>query len=299
MPFDLPPGRLIPAAFLVAGCLVLTACGQSAPQALAATPQAAAIAKGAVSAKGGFIPVSSPRDGQIVQVAVEEGAHVRAGEVLAVLDRARADLLAQEALSEAAKSDAAVSVAQARWKLADVESSRLSRLVAGDAATGQEAEQARLAADTAKAGVEEARQAAAAAGSRAKLAALERSLRVVRSPVSGVVLRRQAVVGGTASAGAGAPLFILAPDGPPIVRAELDEAFADKVEPGMAAWITDATGDGRAYRGHVLQISPAFDPATSSEDGGRADTRVLRMVVAIDEPTRLRFGQRVLARLGP
>lgn len=294
---DRAPRSLILAIGLAG--LTLAACDRP-PKAEAATsqPAPAAIAKGVISAPGGLIPISARRDGQILQVPVDEGVHVSAGQVLAVLDQDRADLLAQEAASEAERADAVARIAQAKWAQADLEAARLARLAAGDAATGQEAEQARLAAATAKAGVDEARQAAEAARSRSKLAALEQTLRVVRSPVAGVVLRRQAVVGAMTSAG-GAPLFILAPDGPPIVRAELDEAFADKVAPGMAVAITDASGAGRVYRGHVVRVSPAFDLASATDDGARTDTRVLRMVMSLDEPSRLRFGQRVLARVGP
>lgn len=94
-------------------------------------------------------------------------------------------------------------------------------------------------------------------------------------------------------------MFVLAPDGPRVVRAELDEAFVGRVMPGATAWVTDSSGGGRVLKARVLRISPSFEAAAlDDQPGGRADGRVLRLVLAFDEPNTLRLGQRVLARIG-
>ena len=294
-----PSGRvLIP--LLLATSALLGAC-QKGPDAAEAQnrPAPSAVARGVVAVDGGLIPVAAPRDGLIAQVSVEEGAHVDRGAVLAQLDADRSTLLAAQAAAETAQQVAAWRGAQARSSAAQAEAARLTRLASADAATRREAEQAGQAATVAAAQSEEAARAVDVARTRQRLAELEQTARTVRAPVSGLVLRRTAAVGSAAVAASGTPLFILAPDGPRIVRAELDEAFVGRVMPGAVAWITDASGGGRVMKARVLRISPSFEAAAlDDQPGGRADGRVLRLVLTLDEPNNLRLGQRVLARIG-
>lgn len=259
----------------------------------------AAVARGVVAVDGGLIPVAAPRDGLIAQVSVEEGTHVDRGAVLAQLDADRSALLAAQAAAETAQQVAAWRGAQARSSAAQAEAARLTRLSSADAATRREADQAGQAATVAAAQSEEAARAVDVARARQRLAELEQTARTIRAPASGLVLRRTAAVGAAAAAASGTPLFILAPDGPRIVRAELDEAFVGRVIPGAVAWITDAGGGGRVMKARVLRISPSFEAAAlDDQPGARADSRVLRLILTFDEPNNLRLGQRVLARIG-
>lgn len=292
-------GRVLVLIVLASGSL-LNAC-QKAPDAASAQnlPAPAAVARGVIAADGGLIPVAAPRDGLITQVSVEEGAHVDRGAVLAQLDSDRNVLLAAQAAAETAQQETAWREAQARSDAAQVEAARLARLASADAATRREAEQARQAATVSAAQTNEAARALDVARARQRLADLEQTARTVRAPVSGLVLRRTAAVGAAATPTSGTPLFVLAPDGPRIVRAELDEAFVGRVMPGSVAWVTDAAGGGRVMKARVLRISPAFEAAAlDDQPGARADSRVLRLVLAFDEPNNLRLGQRVLARIG-
>ena len=294
-----PNGRVLVPVLLAAGAL-LAACQKGSGAADAQNrPPPAAVARGVVAADGGLIPVAAPRDGVITQVSVEEGAHVDRGAVLAQLDSDRSVLLAAQAAAETAQQEAAWREAQARSAAAQAEAARLARLASVDAATRREAEQARQAMAVAAAQADEAARAVDVARARQRLAELEQTARTVRAPVSGLVLRRTAAVGAAAVAASGTPLFVLAPDGPRIVRAELDEAFVGRVMPGAVAWVTDAAGGGRVMKARVLRISPSFEAAALDDQaGGRADGRVLRLVLAFDEPNNMRLGQRVLARIG-
>ncbi|MDB5457979.1 MAG: hypothetical protein JWP92_3564 [Caulobacter sp.] len=292
------PGRVLILSALLAG-LSLAACQKGPDAALARNrPAVVAVARGVVAVEGGLIPIAAPRDGLIAQVGAEEGAHVARGAVLARLDQDRTGLLADQAAAETAQLQAAWRGAQARSTAARSDAERLARLALADAATRHDADQARQAALIAAAQADEAGRAVEVARVRQKLAGLEQGARVVRAPVAGLVLRRAATVGSAAVAGSATPLFVLAPDGPRIVRAELDEAFVGRVGPGAIAWVTDASGGGRAYRARVLRVSPAFEAAAlDDQPGGRADGRVLRLVLTFDEPNDLRLGQRVLARI--
>lgn len=280
---------------LLGGCGVQAA--RSGPPPVAPT---AAVGKGVVEPLAGLIEVAAARDGRVVRLPVEEGVHVVAGQPLAVLDTARAELSVTQARLEADRDAATARGARSRWILARADALRLARLAANDAASGQEADQQRVAADAAKAALDEADLSARAGQARLGLARLDLAELTVRSPVSGIILRRHFGPGAAISAASPTALFLVAPDGPRVVRAELDEAFADQVAVGMPAWITDATGGQRVYRGHVLRVSPFLEPAANGEGAGaRLDLRVIRLVVAFDEPSPMRLGQRVLVRINP
>lgn len=290
----------VPILPILLTALALNACQKGPDSATAQNrPEASAMARGVVAVEGGLIPVAAPRDGLITHVGVEEGAHVERGVVLAELDRDRTALLVEQAAAETAQLRAAWREAQARSAAAQGEAARMARLASADAATGHEADLARQAAVVAAAQSEQAGRAVDVARVRQRLAEVEQTARTVRAPVAGVVLRRSAAVGSAAVAGSPTPLFVLAPDGPRIVRAELDEAFVNKVEPGATAWITDAGGGGHVFKARVVRVSPTFEAAAlDDQPGGRGDGRVLRLVLAFEETNGLRLGQRVLARIG-
>ena len=284
---------------MAASCLVLSACDRRSGGAEAqGRAEAAAVARGVVAVDGGLLSIAAPREGLVAQVDVDEGSHVERSAVLARLDTDRAKLEAAQAVAETAQAEAAWRGAQSKAAAAKAEAARLDRLAAADATPRREAVQAQQAASAAAAQSDEAGRAVDVARARQRLAELEQSARVVRSPVAGVVLRRVATVGSTVSPTAAAPMFIIAPDRPRVIRAELDEAFVGRVRPGATAWVTDASGEGARYKAKVLRISPAFDTASlDDQPGARADSRVLRMVLAFEQPNDLRLGQRVLARI--
>lgn len=294
-----PSGRAL-APLVLAASALLVGCQKGSDAANAQNrPEPAAVARGVVAVDGGLIPVAAPRDGVIEQVNVEEGAHIDRGGVLAQLDADRSNLLTAQAVAETAQQQAAWRGAKARSVAAQSEAARLARLASADAVTRRAAEEGRQAAAVAAAQSDEAARAVDVARARQRLAELEQTVRTIRAPVSGLVLRRTAAVGAAAVAASAAPLFVLAPDGPRIVRAELDEAFVGRVAPGATAWITDASGGGRVLKARVLRISPSFETAAlDDQPGARADGRVLRLILAFDEPNTLRLGQRVLARIG-
>ncbi len=290
------PARLLIASALLAS-LALSGC-QKEQAAAAQTAPVAAVARGVIAVDGGLIAIAAPRDGLITQVNVEEGDHVNRGQVLALLDQDRATLLADQAAAETEQLRATWRGAQAKASAAQSEAARLARLASADAATRREAEQASQAAAVAVAQSDEAGRAVDVAVVQERLARLEQSARAVRAPVAGVVLRRTAAVGGAALPSSETPMFVLAPDRPRIVKAELDEAFVSKVAAGAAAWITDASGGGPAFPARVVRVSPAFETSGLEDpSGARADSRVLRLVLAFDAPNDLRLGQRVLARI--
>jgi multidrug resistance efflux pump len=99
------------------------------------------------------------------------------------------------------------------------------------------------------------------------------------------------------------PVFVMLPDSPRIVRAELNESFVGVVHEGMAAEVDDDSGSGMApLKAHVLRIGNVFGASTLEDDPQvRANTRSVECVLTLDQPPAapLRIGQRVLVKFSP
>lgn len=284
-------------ALLAAGCSARAPATQG-ERANAGPAAVAAVAKGVVDAETGLVRVRAPRDGVISKLLVQEGDHVAAGQPLAAMEARQAALALAATSAEIGDRRAQAQVAAARAEGAEREAARLSRLAAQDAAPRQDADQAATAAAVARGEYRQAQEGLRAAEAKRRLDAYEIDVRLVRAPVAGRIVRRDAVAGGYASAAG--PLFLLEPDGRRVVRAELDEAFADRVRPGTVAVVTPEFQAGRSWRAHVLRVADLLTGASIDEDStAKADTRVVAVLLTLDGPTDMRIGQRVLVRFTP
>jgi multidrug resistance efflux pump len=261
-------------------------------------PSAVAVAKGVVEAQGGLLRVLAPRDGLVVAPLVEEGAAVAAGQLLARLDDRQARLMLDAAKADLGERRAQAEVAGARAAGAEREARRLATLAAADAVTRLEAEQAATAASVAGGEHRQALEALNAAAARQRLAAYDVEVRAIRAPVAGHVVRRTVAAG--AYVAAATPMFVIEPDGARLVRAELDEAFADRVTPRTHAVVTREYQPGQAYPAHVVRVSDLLSgPALADDAASRTDARVVSVLLSLPPTSDLRLGQRVLVRFNP
>lgn len=182
--------------------------------------------------------------GMVTRVLVEPGSWVKAGQVLATVDRAvqtqtNAQLAAQ------------VNVARADARLAQSDLERAQKLVDRGFVSRADVER-RIA--TRDAAVARVRVAEASLGeSRARTGRLD-----IRSPEAGLVLTRDVEPGQIVSGGSGV-LFRVAKGGEMEVLARLSESDLAKVGVGASATVTPV-GDTRSFQGQVWQVSPVIDP---------------------------------------
>jgi multidrug resistance efflux pump len=283
---------------LLLAVLALAACSRPAPNSRAEGPAPAAVAKGVVEAQGGLLRVLAPRDGVVVEALAQEGDMVADRQLLARLDDRQPRLVLAATAAELGDRRAQLEVAAARAAGAEREAARLHNLAAADAATRQDADQAATAAAIARGEQHQAQEALHAAEARRQLNAYEVEVRTIRAPHPGRIVRRTIAPG--AYVAAATPLFVMEPAGPRIVRAELDEAFADRVMPGMSATVSREFQAGRSYAAKVLRVSDVLSGPSLAEDAvARADARVIAVVLALQPGADLRLGQRVLVRFGP
>ena len=298
---NLPHPRLplaVLAAVLLAGCS-----HDEAPAASkATTPAYVAIARGRIDIEGGLLRLTMPSEGIVQSVGVHEGEHVQKGQALAQLDLEPAKLALDSALAEQQQASAQASTLEERVKSADLRASRLEQAARVGAGDMQSADNARENAQQVKAQLDNTRASASLASQKVAAARYQLELHTLRAPIDGQIVQRMVQPGASVSP-AGGPIFVLLPDSPRIVRAELNESFVGVVHEGMAAEVDDDSGSGLApLKAHVLRIGNVFGASTLEDDPQvRANTRSVECVLTFDQPpaTALRIGQRVLVKFDP
>jgi multidrug resistance efflux pump len=295
---NLRPFRL-PLALLAAALLV--ACSHDdAPATQSATaPAYAAIARGRIDIEGGLLKLTMPSEGIVQSVNVHEGEQVKKGQLLAQLDQEPAKLLLDSALAEQQQATAQASVLEDRAKAAELRASRLEQAAKAGAGDTQSADDASDAAQQVQGELASAKAAIALATQKVTSARYQLSLHSLLAPIDGQIVQRMVQPGASVSPAAG-PIFVMLPDAPRIVRAELNESFVGVVHDGMAAEVDDDSGSGMApLKAHVLRIGNVFGASTLEDDPQvRANTRTVECVLAFDQQpaTPLRIGQRVVVK---
>lgn len=125
---------------------------------------------------------------------------------------------------------------------------------------------------------------------------------VLLAPTAGVVLRVNVSAGEAAAPGGVQPAILFRPDGPLVVRAELEQEFVGRVKPNMRATVTDdARADEPARLGRVERVGAFVSRKRGAlfEPGEVNDVRTVECVVVLDGPTDgLLVGQRMRVRIG-
>lgn len=210
----------------------------------------------------------------IVEILVDEGAHVRAGDVLARLSRETIDILLEQNSAQLARVDAAI--AQAKAQIAEAEAARVAAvnsferakdLRQGGITTAETYDQRNSLAKQTAARVTSAEQALKLAQADKAVALAQRDdyeLRLVRTEikatVDGIVSRRTARLGAIA-AGASDPLFRLIGNGMIELEADIAEATLARLKTGQPAKVRPA-GATSDIEAKIRLISPEVSRTT-------------------------------------
>jgi RND family efflux transporter MFP subunit len=238
--------------------------GTSEPQAAAGAkgagqvPTVSVIVPGRTQVAGSIVasgPLGAKRDqpvgiagqgGRVVRVLVDAGSWVRAGQVLATIDRS---VQSQQAAQLAAQVEAA----RANAALAQSNYERALALKDRGFVSKAEIDSKKATRDAAFAQVRVAQ--AQLGATRAEIGRLN-----VTAPASGLILARNIEVGQVVSPGSGA-LFRLAEGGQMEMRAQLSQQDLSQVHVGMPASVTPV-GSDNSLTGTVWQVAPVIDPQT-------------------------------------
>ncbi len=253
--------------------------------AVAPAPRRVAAEGRVITYPGAEVRVGSDRAGRIMSVRVVEGAAVRKGDVLAVLE---SDELAASVAAAAAR----LAEAEADTRLAELTRERRQALVAERIAARSDLDQAERDLDAARA------RRATAAAEVARLQAQLRKMRIL-SPIDGTVISRVVDPGETVEAGD--PVATIADLRRLRVEGEADEADAGALALGAAVEISADGFPGQSWAGRIEEVADSVTlRALKPQDPGRpTDTRILAVKVALLQPTPLRLGTTVELRITP
>ncbi len=208
-------------------------------------------------------PIYSRTNGYLKQWFFDIGAHVRKGQLMAIIETPEVDQQLQVAQAD-------LKSAEANLALANTTSARYQNLLKTNSVSKQETDQA--VSDAA------AKQAAVDA-SMANVRRLEKlqSFEKVYAPFDGIVTARNTDIGALIAAGENSTpkeLFHLAAIGKLRVYVAVPEAYAPAIKDGAKATLTLDEYPGQKFTGIIARNSNAIDPAS----------RTLNVEVDVDNP---------------
>jgi RND family efflux transporter MFP subunit len=268
--------RFLSLAALLAAAAAGTACGRAEPAAAAATPVVehrvdvpalkvgAADLESSLQISGNLMPqtrvgVTAKLPGTLSRVAVEIGDRVRAGQVVATLDRREIDAQVDAAAAAVNVARAGLESAEAALANAALELDRARNLFDKGAVPRQRLDSA----DTARRASAAQRDLASASLAQAE-AALRRAREIQRdatltSPIAGVVVERNYDAGSLVSPG-DKPVVVVADLSTMKLQAGVSELDAGRLRVGMPARVSVQARPGEVVDGTVATIAPEVDP---------------------------------------
>lgn len=204
--------------------------------------------------------------GTLTSVSVEEGEHLKAGQVLARLDDTQyvAQLDAAQAQDAAARAQIVKARATLRQDQADA--ARVNAVVARGYVSRQDAQQANTLVESDRALLDAAVKQAAAAAANVKLAQVNVGYTVIRAPFAGVVTVKDAEVGQIVSpytVGGGGIATVVDMNSLE-VDVDVNETYISRVKPDMPVQaVLDAYPDWK-IPAHVIAIIPSADKSKAT-----------------------------------
>jgi len=234
------------------------------------SPGAPGGAGGGLTANGYVVArtkasIASKVPGRLAYLGVEEGDHVRVGEIVGRLEAAEYESAARQAEADVLQAEAGRLDAVARLTLARQDAERVARLFQDSLATLEAHQSAVAGLASADAGLHaaEAREQAARAGLGVAQANLENTR--IRAPFDGTILRKDAEVGevvAPAVTGGGltrGAVVTMADLSALDVEVEVNEAYIAQVRKGQGAQIVLDAYPSETFAGHVRQIVPTAE----------------------------------------
>jgi RND family efflux transporter MFP subunit len=213
--------------------------------------------------------------GSILEVRVQSGDAVKAGQVIAVIDardidtsRRQAEAGRRAAQDSQPEADSAVEAAQAQLDLAQSSQRRMKSLFDDKSITAQEFDEVQARLKTARAAYEMARAKRHQLDARVSQAdeavaqtKLQASFANVTAPFAGTVIERKAEPGMLASPGS--PIVVIEQGGAYRLEASVDETRLAKIRPGMLVRVHLDAFD-KEFAARVSEVVPALDPGSHS-----------------------------------
>src|SRR5271169_2279115 len=194
--------------------------------------------------------VTAEIDGPVAQVHVVDSQQVKRGDILVVIDDTDTKLALRQAEADLARARAQVTAATADVEHSGIDLKRREALVESGSVSGDELTRVKYGASDARAALDGARAAVVLAQARVDKARVDLGRTVIRSPVDGIIARRQVQLGERVQPST--PLLSVVPVRDLYVNANFKEVQLKKVRAGQQVeLIADLYGQKVVYHGVI------------------------------------------------
>jgi len=284
-------GAVIVSLILAGGVAAFALSGHAATVTTSTAVAAASGSDAAVLQATGYVvarrqaTISAQIIGTLTSVSVEEGEHLKAGQVLARLDDTQYVAQLDAAQAQDAAARAQIVKARATLKQDQADAARMNAVVARGYVSKQAAQQADTQVATDQALLDAAIKQAAAAAANVKLAKVNVGYTVIQAPFAGVVTVKDAEVGQIVSpytVGGGGIATVVDMNSLE-VDVDVNETYISRVVPDMPVQaVLDAYPDWK-IPAHVIAIIPSADKSKAT----------VKVRIALDQK-----GPRVIPQMG-
>jgi len=236
--------------------------------------------------------VASETEGSVMQVNVTDSQQVKRGDVLVVIDDTDTRLALRQAEADLARAEAQVASATSDVKRSWIDLGRRQALVASGSVSGDELTKVINGASNARASLSAARAAVALAQVRIDKAKVDLGRTVIRSPIDGVIARRQVQLGQRVQPST--PLLSVVPVTEMYVDANFKEVQLKMVRPGQKVELeSDLYGHKVAFHGVVEGFNGGTGAAFALIPAQNATGNWIKVVQRL--PVRIRLNPDELA----
>lgn len=204
------------------------------------------------------IPIASMINGQVLSVNVKEGDYVRKGQLLLTIDARDVEQRRIAAIAGVKEASKSVEAAEQNLKLVNKTYSRYKNMYRENAMTAQEFDE--ISAKQRLAEIEYQKALQEVKKSKAGLGEINvyKGYSQVASPISGVIVEKNAEVGTIAMAGS--PLLTIKSNSSLELIANIDESLINKLSTGMNVYLQPQ--NGKKIKSKISVIIPNIDPVT-------------------------------------
>jgi membrane fusion protein (multidrug efflux system) len=236
--------------------------------------------------------VTAEIDGPVAQVNVVDSEQVKRGDVLVVIDDTDTRLALRQAEADLARARAQVTAATADAERSGIDLKRREALIESGSVSGDELTRVKYGASDARAALDGARAAVVLAQARVDKAKVDLGRTVIRSPIDGVIARRQVQLGQRVQPST--PLLSVVPVSEMYVDANFKEVQLKMVRPGQKVeLVSDLYGHKVAFHGVVEGFSGGTGAAFALIPAQNATGNWIKVVQRL--PVRIRLNPDELA----
>jgi membrane fusion protein (multidrug efflux system) len=236
--------------------------------------------------------VTAEIDGPVAAVKVVDSQQVKNGDVLIVIDDTDTRLALRQAEAELARAQAQVASATSDVERSGVDLQRRQALIASGSVSGDELTKVINGASTSRASLSGAHAAVALAQAHVDKAKVDLGRTVIRSPIDGVIARRQVQLGERVQTST--PLLSVVPVREMYVDANFKEVQLKMVRPGQKVeLVSDLYGHKVAFHGVVDGFNGGTGAAFALIPAQNATGNWIKVVQRL--PVRIRLNPDELA----